>query len=654
MDDRITTYKLSLWMLLILALTAAVYFPGLKGDFVFDSRTNISANEALQLTNLDWEQIRTAALSNHSGPLGRPIPVTSFALNHIFSGKNPFGYKLTNVLIHVVNGILLLLLTLKLLAALPKTESPDRSNTHIWIALCVTAVWLLHPINLTNVLYVVQRMNSLSALFVLIGMLSYTAGRSKALEGKSSFLATFIVPTICTVLAVLSKENGALLPAFLFVIEITVFNFRTCTALNKKLLAGFYFLTLLAPGIIALLFLIIQPDWLTSQYEIRNFSLVERLLTEARVLWFYISLILIPNGPGYGLFHDDIVISKGLLDPLSTLPAVIALLSATAFALYIRKRARVLALGILFFLTGHLLESSIFPLEIAYEHRNYIPSYGILLALFYYLLHPQLSARWLFAKRSAAVVLIGIFTLTTLMRSLYWENTVELSIAEQAHHPDSPRANIMLGITYGIIAEARPAERDRYYELSKNLFLKEADLAPNTTSGLFQLILFSSIVEKPVNPQWVSRLADRLEHQVFHANNMNLINAMISCQFDKRCSLPDKTVNELIQAALRNPSARGTRASELYTMASKYALLHMNDVEYALYLVSSAAESSPETPRYRIHLVKLLVALNRFSEATEEINKAEKLDTMGRESISIKELRKIISSQEKHDSLALQ
>lgn len=633
----------TLWVLLILALTISIYIPGLHGDFVFDSDTNIVANESLHIDAFSWQSLKSAALSSYSGPLGRPIPVASFALNHLFSGLDPFAYKLTNLLIHCINGVIIFLITLKLLTFLAKDKVQPENKSVLWVALCVSAVWLLHPVNLTNVLYVVQRMNSTSMLFVLTGILSYTIGRTRSLSGKPYFAATLVIPTLCTLLAVLCKENGALLPAYLFILEITVFHFRSSTPSTGKLLAGYYILALLIPGLVVLTLLIVKADWLLSLYEIRDFTLVERLLTEARVVWSYVGMIFIPNSASYGLFLDDIVVSRSVLDPVTTLPAVIALFLAAGIALYTRKRAPVLSLGIMFFLAGHLVESTIYPLELAYEHRNYLPSYGLLLAFFYYLLsHGVLTPQRMKVRRLGAVVFICIFSLVTFMRSVYWADEFELSIAEQTHHPLSSRANIMLGIKYGLIAEANEEKRDQFYELAKGVFLKEASLGDNATDGLFQLILFSSILDRPIDPDWVSVLETRLEHEAFKVNNVNLISAMVSCQLDSRCSLPDDTVISLNQAALRNQSARGRIAAELYTAASKYSLVRLSDIESALFLIAQAAEAMPEDPRYRVHLVKLLIGLNRLDDANDEIERVAALDTLGKESAITLELQQAI------------
>ena len=85
---------------------------------------------------------------------------------------------------------------------------------------------------------------------------------------------------------------------------------------------------------------------------------------------------MLPNLAEMGLHHDDFVISKTLLSPWTTLPAIAGLLALAVGALVLRKKHPLITFGIVFFFVAHALESTIIPLEIAFEHRNYLPSYN--------------------------------------------------------------------------------------------------------------------------------------------------------------------------------------------------------------------------------------------------------------------------------------
>ena len=633
-----------LGMMAVLLLTVIIYAPGLQGIFLFDSRSNIVTNQQLHLENLDWEQFKAAALSNHSGKLGRPIATASFALNHIFSRLDPYDYKLTNLAIHCINGLLVFFLTLKLLKSLHRRKTATGSTPNIeLLALCVSAVWLLHPINLTSVLYVVQRMNSLSAMFVLAGLISYVAGRQRSLDSGTCAVRTFALPVMLTVLAALSKENGVLLPVFMLIIESTVFRFRHPDPKFRRLLYSFYLITLALPAIGLFFVLAYQADLLLGGYAIRDFTLSERLLTEARVLWFYIGLIVTPNNLNLGLFHDDITVSRSLFEPSTTLPAVIGIFALLGIALYSRARAPILSLGLVFFLAGHLLESTIFPLEIAHEHRNYLPGYGLVLIILYYLLYPNALPLRPLAGRTIAAIFMGLLAVTTAARANYWSDRILLSRAEAAHHPTSPRATVMLGGTYGLIAMANENRADEFYGLARDQFLREAELSPHSSSGLFELIMLSAKLGKPVDPGWITELKKRLSHGPIQFNSVNLADSLVNCQLKGTCNLQDKDVIAILQAALSNPAAKRRVAAELYTITSKYALFQLNDQENALFLIARAAEAMPHEPTYRLHLASLLVTMGRIDDARAELGTAARLDKLGKSSVKIQELEGTIA-----------
>ena len=109
----------------------------------------------------------------------RPIARASFGLNYLTTGFDVFYFKLTNIIIHIINAALVFLFVLLFLRHISNnTESVSDRNKTLLLAAAVSTAWALHPVNVTNVLYVVQRMNSLSAMFVLGGMISYVSGRS--------------------------------------------------------------------------------------------------------------------------------------------------------------------------------------------------------------------------------------------------------------------------------------------------------------------------------------------------------------------------------------------------------------------------------------------------------------------------------------------
>lgn len=425
---------------LLLAIVIA-YAPGLHGPFVLDDGENISQNKAVAMTQLSWDALSDAVLGNDSGPLKRPLPSLSFALNHFFAGgfDNTFPYKVTNLVIHLVNAVLVYCLTL-LLGQTPALAAKLTKPRRLAFAATTAGIWALHPIQLTSVLYVVQRMNSLSAVFVLAGLILFVLGRMQLQkDARSGFTLMYVGVIGGGVLGCTSKENALLIPLYAAAVDYALFGFKTARRNLRPSLITFYVLVLALPLLASVAYLAWNPATVTATYATRHFSMLERLFTETRVLWLYVGLIVFPVSSRFSLFHDDIALSTSIWTPLTTPLAILGILFAVVFALVQRKRYPVVSLAVLWFVCGHLLESTVFGLELVYEHRNYLPSFGILVALCFGLLH-------LISSRKPAYTLLplafGLFVgFATWARAGLWSDIVTLSEYTAYTHPASPRAN---------------------------------------------------------------------------------------------------------------------------------------------------------------------------------------------------------------------
>lgn len=444
----------ALFISVCLILSALVYAPGLSGPYAFDDYPNLLNNSYVQIKSLDSTSLYHAAYSLAAGPLKRPVSMLSFALNHYFAGSfdDSTPYKLTNLVIHVINGLLIFWLARLIFQRLAES---NRAQGHgliaspgpsVWIAAGITLLWLVHPIQLTSVLYIVQRMTTLSALFVLLGLILYFNGRNRMAVGNQNgawliFLGLFG----CGTLAALSKENGVLLPIFMLVLELTLFSNEPPWTAWRRLSPHVKRAWSLGMAILGLASLAAVIHYALPNYVYRDFTMLERLLTESRVLFFYLSLILVPQLNRFGLFHDDIEISTNLLTPWTTLPAVIGIVGLALFAVLTVRKWPLLALGILWFFTSHLLESTVFALEIAHEHRNYLGTFGIFLAVAHVI--DRVSVRFGHGKFWWTLPLMAMaFAGITCFRAFQWSNSVSLFSFEVLHNPESSSAQAGLGM----------------------------------------------------------------------------------------------------------------------------------------------------------------------------------------------------------------
>lgn len=623
---------------LVLSATFIAYWPGLHGPFLFDDNTNIVANQALRLNNLGTHALLRAAFSSGSGLLYRPLSMLSFALNYYALGGTAFHFKLINLMIHLINVLLLACLSHKLITACKHRYSLGWSGSQIiWTSLVISAAWALHPLNLTAVLYAVQRMTSLAALFTLAGMLAYVAGRNRMRAGKIGWPQIWVLTPIFCVLGILCKEDAALLPVYLLIIEWLLFGFQGTNQKIAKSILTFYLCILVLPGIAGLGYLVTHKFWVG--YALRDFSLGERLLTELRVVWLYIQWTVYPNIRQLALYHDDLRISKGFLNPITTLWSALALATLLALAIWQRKRRPLFSLGILFFFAGQLMESTIIPLELAFEHRNYLPDFGLLLAVFSLLLLPdshqylrvRFSIRW-----SAALLTLPILFSATLMRATEWDNYQDFTSYEALHHPGSPRAVYSLGQMYASMAlSGAPGA----WPIALKTLAEAGQLMSNIMPYAAMMITNEKL-HYPVDPRWREQAIERLHNNPLTTEDTNALNSLTNC-LPKDCKYLAPTDYALLQAAFHSPNLNKLVRPEadLWTIFANYLTFTNAPLSEIVGAMQQAVNSAPNIPTYRISLCKGLMMIGDFPAAEEQIRELGRLNKFGSLDLDIVSLK---------------
>ena len=420
---------------IVLLVTAACYSIGLGGPLVFDDVQNLVPISEWLKGERDW---RSVVFGNDSGWFGRPVSMASLVLNVAVTGPEVWGLKLGNLLLHLANGVAVY----ALFSLLSRRHALVRGIENRWLPLLGASLWILHPLLASTVLYVVQRMAMLAALFMLLTLIAYVQGRIALEAGRTrKAIGLFLLAAGCTLAATLSKENGALAPSLCAVIELCAFApaaGRQRPWASRAVIGLF----LLVPAIAAIALTAADHPLITGGYENRPFSLGERLLTQARVLWDYIGALVLPRGPSMGLYHDDFPVSRGFLDPATTALAFVGWGVTLAVAWKLRRAVPGLLLGVGIFLVGQSLESSVFPLLMYFEHRAYLPAVGAtwaLLSLFAYgavrMKSRMDDATKIFAM--AGVALVAVLALATAGRAMAWQSEATLSAQALRHHPES-------------------------------------------------------------------------------------------------------------------------------------------------------------------------------------------------------------------------
>lgn len=600
----------------ILLLCTLLYLPGLSGGFLFDDFPNIVLNPAIHVSTLDWREWWQVLWASPSSDLQRPLASLSFALNHYFSGLNPWSMKATNLVIHLLNGVLLFALLRRIARLAQPPEAPAWQRGE-WLAALVAASWLLHPINLSPVLLIVQRMESMAQLFVLAGLIVYFDARMRQ-HGRRPGVAwrLWLAFPLMILLGVASKESAALLPLYALLLEFTVL--RACA--KPGALKAVFALFLALPAIAGLAWLL--PGVFSEHaYASRAFTLGERLLTEPRVLLDYLSWTVLPAPGFFSFFRDDYVISTGLFTPWTTLPAILALLGISVAAWFWRQRRPLFALGWGWFLGAHALTATVFPLELVFEHRNYFASIGVLLAVFDLLLPTTQQAAFNRARFGGMACLLILAAFSLALRAKTWGNPLLLAISEAAQHPASPRATYHLGAAYADLGAHQPGSP---YTVRAIEALEAAMRVPgSSTLPESGVIIVSSKAGHAVDPRWIDSMEQKLAHRPITPEDARAIAALTQCQREGQCHLDDARLTRLYQTALDKPS----RSAWVLYSYGIHAYNRLHDTELALQLVREAARS--DDLQFQANLVEFLLTLGRNDEAAQALMNLEQRDRRG-------------------------
>lgn len=589
-----------IWAAVVIGLLgAAVYWAGLPGGFFFDDGPSLLQAPGIRMTELSWESVQQAWGSGGAGPTGRPVAQLSFALNHLLSGFSPQPYKFTNLLIHGLAAVLVYLVVSRLL----REATPSSTDKYAgWGAVVVAALWLLHPVQLLPVLHVVQRMTSLSALFLLAAFWLHMAGRARA--SRPGVLMLLLAWVVVWPLSVLSKETGLLFPLFILAWELLLRN-SSAGHLDRFARAYLVAAVVLALGVLIYL-LSAKSQWLWAGYEFRPFTLAQRLLTETRVLWFYVGLALLPRWSAFGVYHDDIAISTDVLTPWTTLPALLGVAALLLLIWRTRQRAPLIAFGIAWFLVGHLMESTFLPLEIAHEHRNYLPLLGILLAAAGLLL--QAMERRAVAKKTGLVIAalaLVYFSAMTALRAHQFGGDLRRTLVEAQHHPDSAAAQLDAGQALAGLPVA--AEAGSTIHAAARAYYERATLLnPNFKLALLHLLALDCKAGLPVRPAEIDELSRRLRATLFAPADRSVLYYLKEMAITGPRCLTRAEVEGLFDAAVANPGVGPHNQAMLYSWRADYLWLRERDLPAAKDALHKSLTLNPSNPSNRLKWAQLL------------------------------------------------
>jgi protein O-mannosyl-transferase len=571
-------FKTQAWIALLFLAAVAwlAYAPGLGGGFLFDDFANLPQLGAYGPVDNSTTLLRYLT-SGNADPTGRPVAVASFLLDTNNWPAEPYAFKRTNLIIHLLNGGLLAWL----LMGLARERHLPAKVTYMG-AVVGAGLWLLHPLLVSTTLYIVQREAMLPATFSLLGLLGYLHGRGLLLKG-STWTGTAVATgsiALATLLATLSKANGVLLPILTLVLETTLL--RQPAPRSVPALTQIRLWVLGLPSGLLLVYLFLQlPTDLGTIPSGRTWSYGQRLLTEPRVLLEYLHLLWFPKPFTNGLFNDQVIASASLLNPWTTLPALILVIILPLTAWLLRLRFPLLAAAVLFYFAGHLLESTVIPLELYYEHRNYLPAMLMFWPLACWLVTPDRYFKYKIALGLSLVVMLAGMT---YLRSSLWGNTTEQALFWAEINPESPRA-----IAYAAQFQMQLGHPVQAEQRLRNAIIRHPDETQLTIN-----LLGARCQQGSISRDDLALAAHSLQTMRTGTGLLfNWFNEAILWAQAERCEGLDFTaLQSLLDAAWRNPSIAGLpgRRQDLLHLQGSMALAQRNE-KAALFHFNAALDA---------------------------------------------------------------
>lgn len=563
--------------------------------FHFDDLDMIQGRTELHLSSITPDQIFDTFFleTKNTKRLYRPLSSFSFALNYYFGQYNLPGYHLVNILIHSVTAFVLYLTILLMLNILNTDNWEDKKN----IAGLATLLWAVHPINIQAVTYIVQRMASLAAMFYIIGIWSYLKFKNQSSKnhwGKFKFLILSLLSFFC---ATLSKENAAIFPLCILFIEFFLFDGYKKVKKHPQYSFLIFAIPILLIFISTVLFYDIKwLDSFISGYDFRPFDLKQRVLTESRVVLFYISQLLYPIPSRFSIEHY-FVLSETIINPISTLLCIIIIIFLIVIAFCLHKKNSLIGFSILFYFIHHIIESTIWPLELVFEHRNYLPSLffflpvsiGIFKGINFYKKRSH-TLHYLFTIFTT--MLIFLFGMSTYIRNSEWGTSKSLWESASKRAPLSTRPYNNLGYLY---------DGTKIGNAGLDLYYFNKGLNKNATYSIFEkAILWLNIAKKNNN-----------------IKNFQIAEKAVLSALDSIFILADN------KPALLNAERTKNFFSDCYFMLSQIYL--NSDIEKSLLNIEKALYFKKD-PKFYNEKAIILIHKRKYENALESLHNALNTD----------------------------
>ena len=596
---------------------AFVYFlvcwPALNGMFVLDDWPNLGGLEKVK----SWKDIWLYSLSGPSSSVGRPVSYFSFALQSTHWPNNPLPFKQLSLFVHLANG--LLCYSCCFICAIHLGFKRER--VLFFAGLCAL-LWMFAPLHASTVFYVVQRMTLLAGFFTWLGILGFLAGSLLESKGRPYYgrcVATVFM-VFAYMLGILSKENAVLVGVF--VATLYYFIVTKNVKIGRRWWDVWVLVFAIMPVLLTAVYLVWNGRYLNG-YGIRDFNTEQRFYSQWRILWEYTAKIVLPTAEQINVFNDDFEFSKSLFDPVKTFLSGIMWLVVILFSWATRKKLPFLLFGVTWFLGGHLLESTFVGLELYFEHRNYMPSFGFIFAIVwggiaawewldkYSSLKVKIWGRT-FLIGSAAVYCLW-FVMVLSAESMSWKDQKSFVFAALTDRPNSLRAHQE--------AASYLANQGDYH--GSATLLRKIDVRWPDYPGTYAWMLYIQCVEPGIPIPNKEELTKRFETGRFDRGVSEALHELYLLKRKGACShIAWTDFREWLEMLMRNPNLPRYGINDNLFRLKIFSYIVERDLSKANALFESREESSLNISLLRLK-VELLSLDRRDKDALSVIQRVK-------------------------------
>ena len=424
--DKHHRYILIAALPLFLLVTLALHYPAFHAPMYIDSVYQLESKEHIFASGDLFKVLQI------SSP--RPVAMTSFYVNYLIWGMNPFYFRIVNAVIFALTALVATVAFILILEIAGPSGSANVTRKQI-VGLFLGLIFLVHPIQTYFVDYIWQRVGLLCCFFYISALAVYLAVRTGRIPYK---VAGYALCMALFCLALASKEKAVTLPVALVLAEIAFF-WDGWKSLLKRM--GVFVLILLP--LLAMLSLVERPHavggealgilgTIAKYYEESGLTLSQAVISQCRVLFTYLALIVAPV-PSNVQFSTAHVIFSSPLESSAIAASVLGAIAILAAGIILIRKRPLTGFGLLFFLVNLAPESFLVPKYLFFAYRANLPMFGLLLILGDILLALWARAGSLTLRKShfaaaaaglLAVMVIVPLSAVTVSKSKLWQDPV--------------------------------------------------------------------------------------------------------------------------------------------------------------------------------------------------------------------------------------